>query len=305
MNCIQVIVNADDFGMSRGITNGILLTYRFGILTSTSLMVNQPASEYAVEQLGAEEGLGVGVHLNICSGRPILPPPQVGTLVDSRGEFHNPSVLIQKLWRFQVSSNEVEAEFRAQIQWMKSRGLQPDHADSHQHMHLYPAAIRPFARAVALEGIKCVRAPRCTLWPRRIAAGGPHDGPISRRLLVQAYRASLQFAALRGFAMPHSRIGFSDHKHDHRDHSDIGQLWASTMDALPPGNFELACHPGISERGFSDHDRISGQREKELRSLTDSSLRQAVERNGIRLICYSDLAKCHATKNTTPEAQAA
>ena len=292
MSGARLIVNADDFGMSRGITDGIVLAHRYGFVTSTSLMVNMPASEYAVSRLAAVPRLSVGIHLNITAGRPVLPAQKVPTLVDAEGKFHRAAAMSRRLWLWRAAGHEIEAEFRAQIEWMKERGLIPTHADSHQHMHIYPAAIGPFIRSLTAEGIRCTRAPRSVAWLGSDAVGadslgGPHAGSLARRILVRLYRSFLQAAAFRRFYMPDSRVSFFS-----RDRSDIdvlGQRWKSTFENLPRGTFELACHPGLFERGFSESDPIRILREEELQWLTGREWRDALERSGIQLISYRDL----------------
>jgi predicted glycoside hydrolase/deacetylase ChbG (UPF0249 family) len=284
----RLIVNADDFGLSRSVTDGVLKSHHHGIVTSASLMVNQPASEYALEALREMPNLGVGIHLNLCAGRSVLSPREVPTLVNTNGEFHHPAILFRKLWRFQVNGAEIEAEFRAQIRWLMERGVIPIHADSHLHAHLYPAALKPFVRALESEGIRCVRSPRCSVWPASGPAGGPHEGPLARRVLVHGYRSALQFTSLRNFVMPHSRVSFR--AAERRDHSTIGQSWIAALNHLPSGTFELACHPGTFEAGFSESDRIAAQRTEELHWLTSAALREAVERNGVRLVRYADIS---------------
>ncbi len=288
----RLIVNADDFGMSRGITDGIILAHRYGFVTSTSLMANMPAAEYAVARLAEVPRLGVGVHLNICAGRPILPPKEVPSLVDANGGFHNPVVMSRRLWTWWAGGREIEAEFRAQIRWMKDHGVLPTHADSHHHMHIYPAAARPFTRALAAEGIRCARAPRSSVWPKdrsfdRKSIGGPHEGPLVRRLCVQAYRGALQGIVFRKLDVPDSRVSFLSR--DRHDLSALGERWKAAIENLPAGTFELACHPGLFERGFSEADPIRAQREEELRWLTDREWRDAIDRSGVRLITYRDL----------------
>lgn len=303
MNRPRLITNADDFGLSRGISDAVVSAHKDGILTSASIMANQPASEYAIELLRQVPDLGIGIHLNLCSGRPVLPPREVPTLVDQDGAFLQGQALFRKLWRFQVSAAEIEAEFSAQIRWLKNRGITPAHADSHLHIHLYPAAILPFVRAVQLEGISCIRAPRCTVWPASGPAGGPHEGSLARRLAVQTYRNALQSTAFRSFVMPHSRASFR--AADRRQRGSIGRCWISTLDHLPEGSFELTCHPGLRETGFSESDRIAAQREEELRCLTRPAVREAVERNGIQLIRYSDLLNAGSQSSRIIEAHAA
>jgi predicted glycoside hydrolase/deacetylase ChbG (UPF0249 family) len=289
----RLIVNADDFGMSRGITDGIILAHRYGFLTSTSLMPNMPAAEYAVERAAKFPGLEIGIHLNICAGRPILPPDRIPSLVGASGRFHPPQVMIRRLWSGRAAGREIQAEFRAQIHWMKARGVVPTHADSHHHMHLYPAAVLPFVHALRSEGILCARAPRCAVWPQSAKAaladrlGGPHEGSLARRLFVRAYRSALQFTAFRGFRMPSSRVSFRSR--DRHNLAALGEQWKAAIRNLPSGTFELACHPGLFERGFSETDAIHAQREEELHWLTDRDWRDAVDRAGIRLITYRDL----------------
>lgn len=287
MSGARLIVNADDFGLSRGITDAIIIAHRHGVVTSTSVMANQKASDYALSLLDRAPSLGVGIHLNLTEGRPVLPARQVPSLVAANGYFHPRAVLFRKLWRFGISSDEMAAEFQAQICWLRERGVIPTHADSHLHVHLYPAAIRPFTRAVESEGIRCIRSPLCTSWPAKRIPGSLLAGTLPRRMLVQSYRTVLHKTLLRRFASPDGRISFGSD--DRNDISRIRHSWLSALDSLAEGTFELACHPGITEEGFSASDRIAAQREEELHWLTNSESRDAVERNHIRLITYREL----------------
>lgn len=294
----RLIVNADDLGMSRGITDGIILAHRYGFVTSASLMANMPAAEYAVGRLANASRLGVGIHLNICQGRPLLPARDVPSLVAANGCFHAPAEMIRRLWTWQVSPHEIEAEFRAQIRWVKDRGISPTHADSHHHLHIYPAATLPFVRALSTEGISCTRAPRCSVWTADRTAntstvqriGGPHEGSAPRRLLVQAYRGALQaFFTLRHLSMPTSRVSF--HSNHRRNLEALGAAWKETISNLSSGTYEFACHPGLFERGFSETDRLHLQREEELHWLTSTEWLGAIERSGTQLITYRGLSE--------------
>lgn len=292
MSRTRLIVNADDYGMSRGITDGILTAHRYGLLTSTSMMVNMPASEYALDRLAKFPHLGVGIHLNICAARPILPPAEIRSLVGADGRFHAPAVMIRRLCTGRAIGREIYAEFRAQIRWMKNRGITPTHADSHHHMHLYPAAVFPFAHALKSEGIFATRSPRCTVWngaddSLSARVGGPHEGPLARRVLVRAYRAALQLCAFRSLRMPRARLSFPSRAR--HDLDALGDQWKSALVFPPPGNYELTCHPGLFERGFSETDAIHAQRERELQWLTSPDLRAAIDRSGIQIITYRSL----------------
>jgi predicted glycoside hydrolase/deacetylase ChbG (UPF0249 family) len=288
MSRTRLIVNADDCGMSRGISDGILLGHYNGFLTSTSLMVNMPGSENALEQVSTAPRLSVGIHLNICQGKPIAPLGDIPTLVDANGAFHPPAIMIHKLWRWQVSTRDLEREFRAQICWMKMRGFNPTHADSHHHMHIYPAAATAFARALSAEGVQCIRAPRCSSWPKAGGLGGPHEGGILRRVFVHRYRSALQDTLFRKFHSANSRVSLS--QQSRRDPANLKPHWMITFENLPEGTFEFACHPGLPERGFSETDAIHLQREAELLLLLDPDIQSAISRSGIQLISYRELA---------------
>src|SRR5664279_146259 len=83
----RLIVNADDFGRSASINQAVIRAHRDGILTTASLMVNEPACEEAVALARENPKLGVGLHLTLLCGRSALPPEQIPGLVDAGGEF--------------------------------------------------------------------------------------------------------------------------------------------------------------------------------------------------------------------------
>jgi chitin disaccharide deacetylase len=68
---MKLIVNADDFGLSRGINRGIIQSHEYGIVTSASLFANGPAFDDALEKITTCPKLGVGVHLNVLRGAPV------------------------------------------------------------------------------------------------------------------------------------------------------------------------------------------------------------------------------------------
>jgi chitin disaccharide deacetylase len=283
----RLIINADDYGLSRGITDGILLTHQEGILTSTSLMVNQPATDYAVSRAEEVPELGIGIHLNLTQGMPVLSKDQVRTLVDDDGYFYSCGRLAKKLLRLQVSAQEIEAEFRAQIQLMKSYGLMPTHADSHHRIHMYPSAARAFHNAIVSEGIRRARAPRKQYWPANGRWGGPHIGPLYRRIAAKSYLEFLQSVVFRDLQLPDAGVTF--HPSYSGKLAALPTAWQSTLEHLPGGSYEMWCHPGFLENGFSGTDSIAEQREVEIGILTDRNLRELARRRQIQLISFRQL----------------
>ena len=107
---------------------------------------------------------------------------------------------------------------------------------------------------------------------------------------------------LRNFQTPDSRVSFlSKERHDL---DELDHAWRRVFHSLPPGTFELACHPGILETGFSETDPIHRQREDEFLWLTNPEFRECIRLNGIQLITYRDLCNRHSGESVTPHAAA-
>src|SRR2546427_10055734 len=141
-----LIVNGDDFGLTSGVNAGILHAHERGILTSASVFANAPATEEALELARRTVTLGVGCHLTLVDGAPLLPPSQVPSLA--------PDGLFRATWWAFISAmvgrrvalREIERELTAQIDRVTSAGVRPTHLDSHKHVHAYPPAFETVSR---------------------------------------------------------------------------------------------------------------------------------------------------------------
>jgi predicted glycoside hydrolase/deacetylase ChbG (UPF0249 family) len=263
------------------------------VLTSTSLMAGQPASEYALSQIARIPDVSVGLHVNLCEGHPILPAKEVPTLVDTTGRFHSFSEMASRLWRFKVSSQELEAEITAQIRWMKDRGAVPTHADSHQHLHNYPATAAPYRRSLLAEGITRSRAPRHQYWPKDGMFSSAHAGSILRKAAAGTYMRGLQTLGFHGITCPDSCVVY--HPRFRTKPQNLFAAWTSIFNCMPPGTYEMGCHPGFRTDGFSARDPICEKRVQEIEMLIDPAFRQCIETNEIDLISYMELTNGHVT----------
>jgi chitin disaccharide deacetylase len=129
---IKLIVNADDFGLSRGVNHGIIDSHLYGIVNSATMMMNMAGTEHAIELAKKNPGLRVGIHLILTCGKPLL--SDVPTLVDEKGNFKSLSCLSRTK---DISIRELEREWTAQIERFLSTGLEPTHFDSHHHVHTW------------------------------------------------------------------------------------------------------------------------------------------------------------------------
>ena len=250
-------------------------------------MVNQRATSYAAELLRSAPSLGVGVHLTLSDGTPVLSRDSVPSLVDGDGDFFPWRQLVHRLWQLRVSAAEIETEFRAQIRRIRELGINPTHADSHHHIHLHPFVARPFYRALRAEGIDRVRSPLHRFFPFKGFWRGPYRGPWYRRTFLFAYTAFLQGFVLRRLRCPDCTV-FS-HPQSRQNLGILANGWMDSLRSLPPGTYEFCCHPGFSEKGFSEHDGFCERRETELQILISTQFRQLIEGNQIQLINYAAL----------------
>jgi len=133
-NTIKVIINADDFGYTKGINRAIIDSHAKGITSSATLMANAPAFDDAVRLAKSNPRLGVGVHLTAVEFMPIT--QDLKHIANEKGKFHSYTKLSQLLADKSISPmvlEELESEFDAQIQKCLSTGLNITHLDSHQH----------------------------------------------------------------------------------------------------------------------------------------------------------------------------
>src|SRR5262249_21701635 len=137
----------------------ILEAHLRGILTSASLFANAPSTEEAILIARRTPTLGVGCHLTLVDGSPLLPSSQVPTLAPG-GEFRRSwRAFITAAMTPRVESHEVERELEAQIDRVQSAGVRLTHLDAHKHVHAYPPVFRIVARLARRFGIQTVRVP--------------------------------------------------------------------------------------------------------------------------------------------------
>lgn len=140
---MRLIVNADDFGISKAVTLGILEAHKEGVITSTTMMCNMPNAEYGAELSKKYPKLGVGIHFVLTAGFPLA--EGVNSLVDETGRFHKKDK-IKEL----ATSEDIRKELRCQMDKFLSFGIKPTHIDSHHHVHRISKVLE-VVREFALE----------------------------------------------------------------------------------------------------------------------------------------------------------
>lgn len=271
----QLIVNADDYNTDGGRNRGILEAAARGIVTSTTVLANVPWPEGALHGLQDIFGSRIGVHLNLTKGRPVCKITY--SLAGQDGCFFSK----HEAWRRAVAGRfdprEVESEFVAQIEAVQSAGIEPDHVDSNNHLHVFPGIAEASARAAQRCGIRRIRLPRePLLWSLRQTGRG-----FVKKMCISllALRAGGVFRSA-GLCFPDRCAGLQ--VPDMRNPRSLARFF----DRLPDGTTELICHPGYADR----HNAFStAERELELAALTADAVLKAVRHNTISLISFSDV----------------
>lgn len=269
----RLIVNADDFGLSASVNQAVIRAHTDGILTTASLMVNEPGCSEAVELARAHPRLGVGLHLTLLMGHAACPPGQIPDLVNARGEFTNSPVGAGMNYFFNRRlRSQLRAELHAQFDRFHATGLKLDHVNGHLHMHLHPVVFDIIMEDAKELGITHLRLTRdCLARSRRMARGrwfyrlshaGIYDW-LSRRA-----RGPLRDRGIR-----HADITFGLLQDSHVDEAYLLQL----LPELPDGDSELYSHPSL--------DKFK----HEYAALVSPRVKARAAELGLQLIRYQDL----------------
>jgi chitin disaccharide deacetylase len=277
----QLIVNADDFGRSRGVSDGILLAHRDGIVTGTTAMMNMPGVTHDLQRAATEAPrLGLGVHLTFTAGRPLLPMEWVRSLVDERDHFLSQEAILQQPTR--IDPDELMSELKAQVNTFKNAlGHLPDHLDAHHFVHLCPPLFR-----VYLDLADSFDLPIRLPIPRQPAALEQIPallGDLSAEALEPILQADWAVLAGRSIrTTDHFVMSFFGH-----DTSVAGLL--DLLEGLPDGVTELMTHPGLADEHLRAESSYNVERERELATLTDPQVLAQAQKLGIELITYAQL----------------
>jgi predicted glycoside hydrolase/deacetylase ChbG (UPF0249 family) len=267
----QLVVNADDLGLTVGVNDGIFDAHDLGILTSASLFATAPASADAIRR-ARRRSIGIGVHLALVDGAPTLPARTVPTLVTGDGRFRQSwRPFLAACLQGRVSLEDVERELSAQIVRVQAAGIAVTHLDTHKHVHLYPPVFAIVARLAARFGIAVVRMPY-------------ERGSWMNALLWVWAQQNYRLAARLGLRTPHfiGRI-------------DTGVLTRSSLHTMlrsaRPGVTELMVHPGYADEALRRWPtRLVESRLEEVALLCSTETRALLVGERIQLVRH-DLAR--------------
>jgi chitin disaccharide deacetylase len=279
-----LIVNADDYAMSPGVSRGILKAHAQGVVTSTTAMVNTADAPQSLSSAVSEApALGLGLHVNLSFGRPVSSPAMIPSLVGADGCFFSGTRLVDALKRFRRDDvrREVQAQFRRFIEVVDRP---PDHLDSHQHL----AGLQPDVFAIVLEladaaGIP-IRDPgdfldRCRL--RRLLHRIRKENGAGPLFEDFAELPAILHGLLQGQVLYRAPDAF---RYEFYGSDARREILLGVLDSMPDGVTELMCHPGYAD---DLEDSYRQPRQRELAILCEPSLREAIRARGLELVSFA------------------
>lgn len=153
------IINADDFGYSHDVNRAIVDSFKQGIISSTTIMMNMPEADEAIK-FAFENGFqdSVGLHFNIIEGVPLSEDIKKCHRICTNGVFTYKRNSVKRWTTFEKSA--IAEEFEAQLSALINRGITPSHIDSHQHPHTEPAIFAIIYPIMRKAGVVKMRASR-------------------------------------------------------------------------------------------------------------------------------------------------
>jgi predicted glycoside hydrolase/deacetylase ChbG (UPF0249 family) len=281
----RLIVNADDYGLTRGVNEAIQQVFDGGGLTSATLMAGAAQAENAASFAIANPSLGVGCHIVLLDGKPAAPTAEVASLLQPGTEnfYLTLGAFLRALFAGRIRRAHIATEASAQLQRLRSLGIQPTHVDTHKHTHMFPQVLEPVLDAAMNAGVFAVRNPMEPAWA---VAATPGAGMIRKRevsVLRMLYRERFLAAVRqRQFVTTDGALGVAA----------TGSLREADVRALlgnlPEGTWELVCHPGYVDDELA-HIKTRLVESREIEAAVLMKLPDIVS-SDTRLMHYGELS---------------
>ena len=239
---MNLIINADDFGLAKSVNKAIIDVFKAGNLTSTTLMVNMPGTEDAVALSKQNPGLAIGLHFCITEGYPLT---DCDSLVDEKGVFVSRETLIKRVYLNKINKKEVAQEFLAQYNKLLELGINVTHTDSHQHILQIPFIFQSIKETLAALKLKVrIVNPSSFQWSLH-----PRKWPRIVKNVIN-YRSAQKMKRSYKYGMNDALVSIHDKLTDLSFDQDIYNRLLS--ECKETHNVELMVHPYILDSELMD-----------------------------------------------------
>ena len=242
-----------------------------------------PGFENAVKLAKENKTLGVGIHLNIVRGKPVSKPEEVSSLLNKNGNFLTIYPFVRKFILGKIEVEQIEKEFRAQIEKVFDEGIEITHFDSEKHVHSIPKIMRvviKFAKEYKIPKIRFINEFCISFDVIRSL----------KTMVVSCLNRKMKRSILKaGILIPDRFYGICGS--GRMNSKNLIKILTS----IPEGVTEIMMHPGIIDEDYRKIEQEYGpyylkeERERELEALIDLKVREIIEGENIQLINYRDL----------------
>lgn len=276
----QLIVTADDFGLSKSISEGIVRACREGIVTSINFLPTGPSFEetlYLIKDLKLQE---IGAHLSLTETAPVTYPGQIPTLVTRSGRFHKSYMdFFLNLFLKKISREDIVLELRNQLERVKKIGIPITNLTSHEHIHMMPGLLEIFVSLAREYSIPFVRY--------------PHADKLVRPLrLNKFFKLSLLLSLEKnmGYVIEKEGLRVTDHFIGFLDSGNLNEeVLIRLLNKLEDGVTEMVCHPGFLSPELLDKCIFHLNCEGELAAMTSRRVKKFIQDNGIILTTFGNI----------------
>jgi predicted glycoside hydrolase/deacetylase ChbG (UPF0249 family) len=278
----RLIINADDFGMSREINEGTKRAIEQGIISSVSLMPNMPYFDDAVRFLRKYPHVSIGLHFNITEGKPLILPSQAGNLIREDDSFYHWPQMIGRFMFKNISPKEVERELIAQYAKLEKTKLPITHIDSHHHIHLFPPIYEIVGKFSDKHKINAVRGNYFNVWNLTL---GVWKKPIPTQVVVN-------------LALLLNNVTNKQHKHLYETNRFYDINWgkdlsikdfSNVLNELPEGTTEFICHLAVESK--TGNKKFLTPRYNVYKLLSNRLVKKHLIHNGIKLTSRKNIIK--------------
>jgi len=278
---LSLILNADDFGLTKGVNEAVFDLASRDALSSTTVMINMPNAVDASLLVDFSK-LGIGLHFNLTEGSPVVDPLLVPTLIDDQAQFHSQREFRKRLANNRIRKEEILTELRAQFKALRTLvGDRITHIDSHQNIHkAVPVAYALIQFAADWPGLGLRSPARYLLIPFGDSARIVPSLSVSlsmfklRRGAKECYLHCLSWFLEKSFRIPAGELQAASL----RKLDLLNMITATNFSDVSDNRiFEVACHPATST-AFIENSRLTYKRLEEYKILRDGQFASAIRK---------------------------
>ena len=255
----QLIITADDFGLTTAVNDAIERAHRQGIVTSASVMMAEEAAQDAIERARRMPSLRIGLHVTVVDGRSIVTGKQLPKNLFAAGVAY-----------FFFRRQELEREIRAQFDAFTKTGLPLDHVDAHHHMHTHPTVFSTILRIGREFGMRAIRIPREPFLASWRASRNRFLSRLLWTMFLWPWLALMRIRAHRaGLTTNDAIFGMNDWQ------AMTADRVVRLLENLPRGTSEIYFHPRVAD-------------DEQTKALTSPRVRDALQKLGVKLLVRGD-----------------